>query len=65
MSDRNKSGRQSDESKKVVDKTDVASTSYSIEEEVKDKKIEAMLKKMKSVSRVTFDESLNSTHFYS
>ena len=65
VSDRNKSSGRSEENKKVVDKTNVASTSYLIEEEVEDKKIKAMCKKMKSVCRVKFDESLNSTHFYS
>ena len=38
----------SDESKKVVDKTDVAITSYSIEEGAKDKKIEARVKKIET-----------------
>ena len=65
VSDHNKSTGRSEESKKVVDKTDVASTSYLIEEEVEDKKIKAMCKKMKSVCRVKFDESSNMTHFYS
>ena len=65
MSDRNKSTGRSEESKKAVDKIDVARTSYLIEEAVEDKKIEAIYKKMKSVCRIKFDESLNSTHFNS
>ena len=65
VSDRNKSTWRSEESKKVVDRTEIASMSYLVEEEVEDKKIKAMCKKMKSVCRVKFDESLNSTHFYS
>ena len=65
MSDRDKSMGRSEESKKALDKTDIASTSYLIEEEVEDKKIETMYKKMKSIYRVKFDNSSNSIHFYS
>ena len=65
MSDRNKSSRRSEKSKKVVDKTNIASTSYLIEEEVEDKKIEAIYKKMKSVCHIKLDECLNTTHFSS
>ena len=64
-SNRNKSLGRSEESKNVVDKTNIASTSYFIEEEIESKKNDAMYKKMKSVCRVKFDESLNSTYFYS
>ena len=48
VSDRNMSMGRSEENKKVIDKTNIASTSYSIEE-VEDKKIKAIYKKTKWV----------------
>ena len=56
---------QSDESKEMVDKTDVVSTSYSIKEKIENKNIEVREKKIKLVCLVKFNESLNLTHIYS
>ena len=55
----------SEESKTIVHKTDIANADYLIEEEVEDKKIKAMYKKMQSICHIKFNESLNSTYFYS
>ena len=45
VSDRNNSTGRSKDSKKAVEKTNVTSTSYLIEEDVEDKKIEAYIRR--------------------
>ena len=55
VSDGNKNLRQSDENKEMIDKTKITSTSYSIKEEIKNKNIEVIYMKIKSVCRVKFD----------
>ena len=56
---------QSKESKKLINKSEVAATSYSEMEEIDNNKDEVMEKKKKSMCHVEFDESLNSMHIYS
>ena len=48
-----------------MNKSEVTTTSYVKIEEIDNKKDEVMEKKKKSMYRVKFDESLNSTHIYS
>ena len=48
-----------------MNKSEVTITSYVKIEEIDNKKDEVMEKKKKSMYRVKFDESLNSTHMYS
>ena len=52
------------ESKEVMDNTDVEFTNYSIEEDMEDEEIEAMDKRHKSFYCMQFNESLNSTYIY-
>ena len=61
----NKTLMQSEESKELANKREVTTMSYVKIEEIDNKKDEAMEKKKKSMYRVKFDESLNSTHIYS
>ena len=67
VKDHNKTSVRSKESKKLVNKSEVATTSYLKMEEIDNKKDKATKKKKKkkSVCCVKFDESLNLTHIYS
>ena len=65
MKDHNKTSMQSEESKELVNKSEIATMSYVKIKEIDNKKDEATKKKKKSVCCVKFDESLNSTHIYS
>ena len=65
VKDHNKTLVQIEESKELVNKNEVATTSYVKIEEINNKKHEVMEQKKNSVCRFKFDESLNFMHIYS